>query len=259
VKQFDELAIEMQGHVAVVEIQRPPYNFFSFALLRSLADAFEYLDNDPECRAIVLASSGKTFCAGADFSEAEGLFDADAEINGMKLYEQAVRLFSCKKTVVGAIHGAAIGGGLGLALVPDFRVVCPETRLAANFVQLGVHAGFGLTFTLPRLIGEQKASLLLCSGRRINGEQAYAWGMAEVLTTQNEVRAKAIELATEIAVLAPLAVESTKATLRIGFIDQFKQQVQREFAEQTRLAKTADHQEGKLSVKERRPGNFNRN
>ena len=66
------------------------------------------------------------------------------------LYIQAMRLFRSKKPIVGAIHGAAVGGGLGLAMVPDFRVACPETRFCANFTRLGFHPGFGLTDTLPR-------------------------------------------------------------------------------------------------------------
>ena len=100
----------------------------------------------------------------------------NALIAGLKrvtpLYAAAVRLFDTNIPVVAAVQGAAGGGGFGLAVMPDFRVVCPEARFTANFVKLGFHPGFGLTHTLARLIGRQKAHLLFLTGRRITGENA---------------------------------------------------------------------------------------
>jgi enoyl-CoA hydratase/carnithine racemase len=172
------------------------------------------------------------------------------------LYAEAVRMFACKKPVVAAVQGAAIGGGLGLALVGDFRVVSPDTRFAANFVKLGIHPGFGLTYTLPRLIGMQKASLMFYTGRRISGEEAVAWGLADVLAEPDRLRDSAIELAAEIAENAPLAILSTRATIRHGLAEAVKAQTDHELAEQTRLFKTEDHREGVKAVAERRPGRF---
>ncbi|GAA0688467.1 enoyl-CoA hydratase/isomerase family protein [Marinobacterium maritimum] len=258
-KTFDDIAIEWHDRVAVVEINRPPLNFFDAALIKHIAETFDALDKDDRCRAIVLAAQGKAFCAGADFSSSGGeLFKPASDSNALALYREAMRLFSCRKPVVGAIHGAAIGGGLGLALVPDFRIVCPETRFAANFVQLGIHPGFGISLILPRLIGQQRANLLLLTGRRLNGEQALEYGLADMLVPVDQVRIRAIELAAEIAAGAPLAVESTRATLRQGLVEALKQRLEHEFAEQSWLATTEDHQEGVRAVSERRIGNFNR-
>src|SRR6185436_20373861 len=122
-------------------------------------------------------------------------------------YKEAIRLFRTRKPVVGAIHGAAVGGGLGLALVPDFRVTCAEARFSANFTRLGFHPGFGLTTTLPRLVGVQQAALLFYTGRRIGGQEAQRIGVADLLVAQDQVRTSAIELAREIAASAPLAVQ----------------------------------------------------
>src|SRR6266446_2973407 len=97
------------------------------------------------------------------------------------------------------IHRPAVGGGLGLALVADFRVVSPEARFSANFVKIGIHPGFGLTYTLPRLIGYQRANLMFLTGRRVTGEEALAWGLADLLVEQERLRAAATELAAEIA------------------------------------------------------------
>jgi len=157
---------------------------------------------------------------------------------------------------VAAIQGSAVGGGLGLALVADFRVVSPEARFAANFTKLGIHPGFGLTYTLPRLIGPQRASLMFYTGRRIPGEQAVEWGLADVLAQADRLRDTAKDLAREIAESAPLAVRSTRATMRRGLADAVRAQTDHEFAEQSWLIRTEDHQEGVRAVAERRPGRF---
>jgi enoyl-CoA hydratase/carnithine racemase len=246
------------SHVALVEIQRAPNNFFDVALIDALGDAFEALDADPETRVIVLASEGTHFCAGANFGD-RGQQSQRANRTtdtGNPLYTAAVRLFGCKKPVVGVIQGAAVGGGFGLAVMPDFRVVCPEARFTANFVKLGFHPGFGLTHTLPKLIGQQKANLMFMTGRRIDGVTAFEWGLADVLTDCDSLRPQAFELAVEIAQNAPLAVQSVRATMRAGLADAVKRQTDHEFIEQHRLQQTEDHREGVRAVAERRPGNF---
>src|SRR5436190_8674579 len=194
-----DIAVEISDAVATVEIRRPPHNFFDYALIQQLADIFEALDKEPACRAIVLAAQGKSFCAGANLPEAR-----DRTVNTAgHLYLEAVRLFRARKPVVGAIHGPAIGGGLGLALVPDFRVTCPEARFSANFTVLGFHPGFGLTVTLPELIGRSKAALMFYTSRRVKGDEAVAMGLADVLVPQAVVRAAALALAREIGACAP--------------------------------------------------------
>ena len=243
-----DVGVEVVGHVAVVEMRRPPYNYFDLELMRALGQIFEYIDQVASLRAIVMVAQGSAFCAGADFNTPGG--------PSRDVYPEAARLFATRKPIVAAIQGPAIGGGLGLALVADFRVAAPEARFAANFVKLGIHPGFGLTHTLPRLIGVQKAALLLYTGRRLNGEQALAWGLVDELVDLPELRAAALKLAAEIAEAAPLAVVSTRATLRHGLFDAFRDQVRHESDEQTRLLATADSREGIRAVNERRPGRF---
>ncbi|MCX7274451.1 MAG: enoyl-CoA hydratase/isomerase family protein [Burkholderiales bacterium] len=247
----DPVGVTREGAVAVVEMRRPPHNFFDLDLIRALADAMETLDRDPGCRAIVLAAQGTAFCAGGNFSErADGALRDPGADGG--LYAEAVRLFRIGKPIIGAIHGAAIGGGLGLALVPDFRVTCPEARFSANFTRLGVHPGFGLTVTLPRLIGAQQASLLFLTGRRIGGAQAVAIGLADELVEQAQVRSAACALAAEVAVSAPLAVVSTRKTLRAGLVEQIQAATRHEAAEQRWLFATADFAEGVAAMTARR-------
>ncbi len=147
---FPDLNVTIgDDYVATVEIDRPPHNYFDHKLIASLADAFTALDEDDGCRASVLCSNGKSFCAGANFTGPR-----ETETAPGQLYREAVRLFESKTPVVAAVQGAAIGGGLGLALMPDFRVAAPEARFAANFSRLGFHQGFGLSVTLPALVGQ---------------------------------------------------------------------------------------------------------
>ena len=255
---YPDIGIEVDNKVAVVEIQRPPNNFFDTALINNLADAFGEMDEGDDVRAIVLCAEGKHFCAGNDFSSSSRNEERANRKPGdtNPLYSAATRLFATKTPVIAAVQGAAVGGGFGLAVMPDFRVVCPEARFTANFVKLGFHPGFGLTHTLPRLIGQQQAQLLFLTGRRIGGEEAHRIGLADVLTDRDNLRDEAIKLAAEIAENAPLAVQSVRATMRQGLADAVKRQTDHENAEQFRLQQTEDHKEGVRAVAERRPGNF---
>jgi enoyl-CoA hydratase/carnithine racemase len=260
---YSDIAVSNENYVTTVEIQRPPNNFFDYSLIEQIADAFAAADEDPGCRAIVLAADGKHFCAGANFgsgksgsSGSEDFTEEGFRNTTGKLYRQAARLFASRTPIVGAIHGAAIGGGLGLALVPDFRVGCRESRFAANFTKLGIHQGFGISVTLPRLVGQQAAAMMLLTGRRIAGEEALAMGLIDQLTEQDQVRSAATALAREIAENAPLAVASVRATLRAGLAEAVAEATEHELAEQQWLRGTEDAQEGIRAVAERRPGNF---
>ena len=253
---LNDVLVSFDGAVATVTINKPPYNFFSIPLISQLADAFEDLEADRRCHAIVLAASGTAFCAGADFANREATPTQRSPRGLNPIYDQALRLFACTKPVVAAVHGPAIGGGLGLALVADFRVTCAEAKFSANFNRLGFHPGFGLSATLPRLIGMQQAALLFYTGRRIAGAEAVAIGLADLLVAQDQVRAEAARLAREIAISAPLAVQSTRATLRAGLVEQIRLAVARESAEQNAQFKTTDFKEGVAAMAERREPRF---
>jgi 2-(1,2-epoxy-1,2-dihydrophenyl)acetyl-CoA isomerase len=240
--------------VAEVEIQRGPNNFFDKALIAGLSAAFEALDADPRCRAIVLCSEGKHFCAGANF---RGSADTDIlEDDGRHLSDEAVRLFSTRTPVVAAVQGAAIGGGLGLALMPDFRVATPEARFSANFSRLGFHQGFGLSVTLPRIVGQQRALEILYTGRRLTGEEALEIGLCDRLVPIAEVRNAARAMAVEIATSGPLAIDSIRETMRGDLAEEIRRATDREKAEQDRLQKTQDFREGVSAMAERRTPDF---
>jgi enoyl-CoA hydratase/carnithine racemase len=254
-QQYGEVSAKTEGHVAILEIDRPPNNFVSVELMKALADALDDVDGETNLRASVVCSAGKAFCAGADLASPTGV--GGSGMSGINpLYYEAVRLFSIKKPIVMAVQGAAVGAGLGLALVGDFRVASPEARFVSNFVKLGFHPGFGITHTLPRVVGEQRALLMCLTGRRIKAEEALAWGLVDEVAAAEDLRPAAMRLANEIAENAPLAVQSTRATFRADLAAAVKTQTDHELVEQTWLRATKDFAEGVRAVNERRTGNF---
>jgi enoyl-CoA hydratase/carnithine racemase len=241
------------AQVATVEIHRPPANFFDAALIRELGDAYEKIDAAPSLRAIVLCSEGKHFCAGANFGAASSPADEPRA-----LYREALRLFAAATPVVAAVQGAAVGGGLGLALSADFRVASPGSRFSANFARLGFHHGFGLSVTLPALAGQQTALDLLLTGRRVPGEEALSLGLCDRLVEDHEVRGAAHAFAVELAHSAPLAVRAIRATLRDGLLERVEAALEREASEQEHLRETEDFREGVTASLERRMPRFHR-
>ncbi|HTW41988.1 MAG TPA: enoyl-CoA hydratase/isomerase family protein [Solirubrobacteraceae bacterium] len=235
-------------HVMLVEFGRPPHNYFDGALIGAIADAYEQLDRGGTCRAIVLCSEGKNFCAGANFA-AKNPAEGD-------LYEQAVRLFAAGLPVVAAVQGAAVGGGLGVALSADFRVASPDSRFSANFARLGIHHGFGITVTLPLVVGAQRALELLYTGARLHGEDAYRIGLCDRLVASDRLRDGAVELAEEIATSSPLAVRSIRQTMRRDLADRIREATAHEAAAQASQFATSDFREGVSAAAERRPPRF---
>ena len=249
-----DIEVTLDNHVGIVEIKRPPNNHFDSQLITSIADSFDNLDQNSECRCIVLCSEGKHFCAGANFGKDRDMHDKTDPYS--ELYKQAVRLFRNKKPVIASVQGGAIGGGLGLSLVADFRIGCSESRFSANFSMLGFHQGFGTTVTLPRVVGNQNAAMMLLTGRRLKGEEAFDIGLIDYMVPLSGVRSKAIELAEEISEAGPLAVQSIRSTIRAGLADEVEEIVAWELSEQTRLRATNDFKEGISASLERRKPKF---
>ena len=253
------LRTEVHGNVGVVIMDRPPHNFLNFRQIHDIADALEEMQNDMSIRCAVLAADGRSFCAGADFA-GDGVGGGDDEVVGgdatLALYQGSGRLFDVTLPIVGAIQGPAVGGGLGLAMVPDIRITCPDARFSANFASLGIHQGFGMSVTLPQLLGPSRAAQVLYSAKRYKGEEAVAMGLADECVPSEQVRERALEVATEIAANAPLALRAIKSTLRLGLGDRVREITQREAQLQAELSASDDAREGIAAVGERRAGNF---
>jgi enoyl-CoA hydratase/carnithine racemase len=243
------VSFQKTDHVAVVEMNRPPSNFFDEVLLAELAETMLALDGDPDVRSIVLCSEGKHFCAGAQL---EGITPEGIR----QIYRQAFRLFTTCHPVVAAVQGAAVGGGLGLALAADFRAAAPGSRFVANFARLGFHQGFGLSVTLPALVGSQRALELLLTGRPVPGSEALQIGLCDRLGS--DPREEAFGLAAEIARSAPLSITSIRATMRRALADDIAAALELETQAQAALLPTADFREGIAAARGHRSPTFTR-
>ncbi|MEU7907399.1 enoyl-CoA hydratase/isomerase family protein [Actinoplanes sp. NPDC049118] len=247
-----DLSVTVADGVALLEMRRPPANHVDESLLARIVDAALALDDDSACRVIILASQGKHFCAGADLGEGEFVLDRAAAAQG--LYRYAARLFEVRTPVIAAVQGSAVGGGLGLACAADFRVAEASTRFVANFARLGFHQGFGLSVTLPELVGRQVAADMLLTARRVGGEEAVRIGLADRLAQPGLLLETARELALRIAASAPLAVRSIRDTLRGDLAARVRRALDHELAEQRELWATRDSAEGiEASLQRRSP------
>ena len=249
--------MRQERDVAVVTLRRPPHNLLTEPVLHALADAVAGLDG--VARAAVVCSEGRSFCAGADFRSGEApdpTDQGDFEARTGAFYEQAVRIFDSPVPLVAAVQGAAIGAGFGLALACDLCVVGELGWFQANFVRLGIHPGFALSATLPRVVGPGRASELLLTGRRVVAAEAERIGIAQrVVPARGRARRGARGGAADRAG-APLAVSATRATLRDGLADVAREAMRHELAEQASLAGTADAVEGVRAMLDGRDPRF---
>jgi enoyl-CoA hydratase/carnithine racemase len=135
-------------------------------------------------------------------------------------------------------------------------VAVAEAKFSANFTKLGFHPGFGLTYTLPRLIGIQHASRMFMTSERCGAEECRGWGLVDKIVDAGQLQESAMAFANEIAVNAPLALLSTRATLRGNLLDEVRAQLHHEHQQQLLLQPSEDFAEGVRASAERRPGNF---
>lgn len=246
----DVVVMAPREAVATIEIHRPPDNYLDARLVHRVADAVDQLEHDEDCRSFVLASAGRNFCAGARLGA------GGPETDPAEVYRAAVRLFTGSKPFVAAVQGAAVGGGLGLALAADFRVAAPTSRLSANFSRLGFFPGFGITALLPRVVGPQAAMELLYTGARIGGERAYELGLCDRLVNADDVRPAALELAGELAAGAPRSVRRLRRHLRGELPEVVRLATAAELEEQLSMLDTYDFREGVEATAQRRPPRF---
>jgi 2-(1,2-epoxy-1,2-dihydrophenyl)acetyl-CoA isomerase len=237
--------------VGTVELVRPPANSINVDVLSDLVHEMTTLV-DKGSRAIVLCASGRHFCAGADVRS--GRDPNQGQVR--HVYDVAGMLFDIPVPIVAAVQGAAVGAGFGLALVADARVATPETRFVANFSKLGFHHGFGMSVTLPRVVGESAAARILMLGEPIEGDEALRIGLCDEIAAASVLQERANLLAGRLASSAPLAVRSIRSSLRGDLGERARVAMLHERSEQEWLMTTRDFSEGITAANERRQPKF---
>jgi enoyl-CoA hydratase len=201
--------------VALVTIDRPDVlNALSFDLLDELAAAFDRLDRDPECRAIVLTGAGRAFAAGADIKELAAQTSASLRAGGR--FNAWDRLAAVGLPVVAAVRGFALGGGCELAMTCDMIVAGDDATFGQPEIRLGVMPGAGGTQRLTRAVGPARAMALILTGRSISADEAEAAGLVTRVVPADATLDAALELAAQIASMPPLAVRAAKRAVRLA-------------------------------------------
>jgi enoyl-CoA hydratase/carnithine racemase len=200
--------VEQRGGVAVWTIERVArMNSLSRATLLAFGKLAREAASNESVRAIVVTGEGdKAFCAGADLKERQGMSENDVRVQ-VELYRSELGpLDRCPKPVVAAINGAALGGGLELALCCDLRVAASHAQLGLPETSLGIIPGAGGTQRLPRIVGEARAKEMILLARRLTAHEALAWGLVNRVTPAGtHVVDDAIEWIRPIAEGAPIA------------------------------------------------------
>jgi len=193
-------------------------NAMTPALGDALSDAVGSLRRDPTVRAVVLTGNGGAFSAGGDLKMLETLRTASRDESRafmLGFYGRYLSILDLDVPTIAAVEGPAIGAGLCVALACDLCVVGDDSKLALNFVQLGLHPGMGATYLAPRRVGAERAAELLLTGRRFDGREAAAMGLSLRAVPAARVREEAVSLARAIAGNAPLAVRALKRAFAV--------------------------------------------
>ena len=253
---YDTLLISSPAnHVVQITLNRPDFaNAFNTQMALDLVDIFESLSMDPsETRAIILTGSGtRAFCAGGDLKERNGMSNA-AWSKQHLIYERMARaVINCPIPVIGAINGAAYGGGCELAAGVDFAYVAHGARFAQTEVKIGIIPGAGGTQTLARAVGERRAKELILTGEVFTAEQALDWGLANAIYPIEELLPAALKTATAIATNAPIAVRQAKLAIGRGGGLGLADGLAMEIEAYNRTIPTEDRREGVAAFNERR-------
>lgn len=250
--------------VAIVTFNRPDsHNSMSAELMEAFEATIAALSRDAAVRVVVLTGSGRSFCSGADFDALAKLSEATG-MSGAMAAQAAVRrvygAFMCVRQldvpVIGAINGHAVGGGFGLALLCDIRIMASRAKVGANFARLGIHSGMGIGQLLVDLIGYEAAAEMLFTGELVRGSEAHALGMCRKVVAADEVLPEALGIAERIAAAAPIAVRHMKITLRERRLRGLDAMLQLEAYAQAQLMQTNDAREGIAAMLAKRDPSF---
>lgn len=247
------LSLKVDEGVAIVSIQRPPANALSRGMINEVNEILDLVEHDETVRVIVLHGEGRFFSAGADIKEfievSTGEEFAKLAQNGQVVFE---RLETFPKPIIAAIHGAALGGGLELAMGCHMRFVTDNAKLGLPELQLGLIPGFAGTQRLPRYVGVAKAAEMMFTSEPISGIEAVQWGLANKSFTEDELLPKTLEIAKKIALKSPVALKAAIEMLQYSKPSSFYEGVAAEAKSFGTVFVSEDAKEGIQAFLEKR-------
>ena len=256
----EEILLEKREGIAVITLNRPErFNSFTTNMYREFPRIVDQLKRDDQVRVIILTGAGKGFCAGSDVSDRlgkrlekggeESRFENLRQVGAM-----AIDIADLDKPLIGAINGAAVGAGLSLSLLCDIRLASEKARFGAVWLSVGLVPDVGATYSLPRIVGREKALELMLSREVIDAREALKIGLVSKVLTPDQLMKDAMELATKIASGPAVAIELTKRGLQRSLDNDLKTQLDYETYAQNICRQTEDHREGiRAFVEKRKP------
>lgn len=250
---------ETDGGIACVTLDRPELlNALDAELGEDLGRALRFAAADAETRAVVLAGSGRSFCAGGDLKAmAAGSRTAGAdnpELGAIlrNFHDIVGFMMGMDKPLVAAIHGSAVGAGMSIALACDLRIASEDATFSQAFIRIGLSPDGGSTWLLPRLIGPGRARQIMMTGETIDARRAAEWGLVNEVVPAGQHVARARELARRIAGFSPGALGSLKRLLRVSARNTFAEQLEAEAAAQTANAASDEFRDALLAFVSRK-------
>lgn len=261
---YKAIILEKEGFLATITLNRPEVNnSFDLPMMGEIDDAINDVSQDPNVRAVILTGAGKAFCAGGDVSYLGTLIEDRAAFSRTTIGDvvrrigtmptTVLKIRNMMKPVIAAVNGVAAGGGMGLAVACDMRIVSDKAKFSTIFIKRGVIPDCAATFNLPRLVGMARACELVLTGKVINAQEAERIGLVNKVVPHDELMKATKEFANEIAQNPPLAVGLAKAALYRGLdAEDIGGQMDYENYTQNALMGTEDFQEGINSFMEKR-------
>lgn len=249
------LNTKVEERIATVTINRPPANALSSTILKELSVILDDLEHNEEVRVIVITGEGRFFSAGADIKEFTTVSTGE-EFSKLSTYGQELfeRMENFAKPIIASIHGAALGGGLELAMGCHFRIVSDNAKLGLPELQLGLIPGFAGTARLPKYVGVAKASEMLWTSEPITGTEAVKFGLANHSFPEENLLEETYKIARKIASKSPVSIRATIELLNISKTEQYREAVSREAELFGSVFVSEDGQEGiKAFIEKRQP------
>jgi len=254
---FANVQVEKVENIGVLTLDHPPANALNQPTFSGIADALEALERDTEVKVVLIKGNGRFFAAGADIKEFTTIQTAEEAAILAKRGQQVFdRIEQFSKPVIAAIHGAALGGGLELAMACHIRFATPEAKVGLPELNLGLIPGFAGTQRLPRIVGKAKALELLFSGQPINGEEAQKLGLVNQCFAEEELFEKALQYAKLVASKSAVTLSAVLGVVAHGEKHGFDEGAAYEAEWFGKVFATADAKEGIQAFIEKRKPNF---
>lgn len=256
-----ELVFEINDNIATIRLNRPEkYNAFTHDMLKAWADALRQCKDDDNVHVIVLTGTGKGFCSGGDVSNMKNRTSESAYQRRSFLtdyvHQIPLLLDQIDKPVIVAVNGVATGAGMDMALMGDLRVAAKSARFAETYVKVGLFAGDGGSWYLPRIVGTPKALELLWTARFVDAQEALELGIVNKVVEDDQLMQATYELAKQIATQPPLAVRMIKRAVRQGASIDIRTHLEMAASHMAAMYSTQDHKEAVTAFAEKRTPTF---